>query len=224
MIEVRSGDLLGGKGDSDGGSDDEDEGEEGCKGSASSPVDQPKLGVDAGEVVPHDVAIVHPEPRRLDLFRFGHAHVWHEGCEVKVDEVADRVAGKCPFGDSSCSSLPYFANKLGVDDVETELFTSPDLCGCHLQGSEEERRFLAGVFGRVCVPEAELFLSEQPMDDITDDLEVAAVKVMLLARSARQRSGYNETSLQERIKKLEADATARKVAAADLAEENQELK
>lgn len=35
------------------------------------------------------------------------------------------------------------------------------------------------------------------MDDITDDLGVAVAKVMLLARSAQRRSGYNETSLQE---------------------------
>lgn len=53
----------------------------------------------------------------------------------------------------------HFGNKFGVDDAETELFTSPDLRSCHLVGNIEERRFMARVYWHICMPEAELLLS-----------------------------------------------------------------
>lgn len=51
------------------------------------------------------------------------------------------------------------SSKLGANEAQTELYTSLDLRSCHLLGNPKERRFLASVFHRMCLPKVELLLS-----------------------------------------------------------------
>jgi hypothetical protein len=70
-----------------------------------------------------------------------------EGREVATDEdVLDAGSGKQALGDANRSGLRHFAIQYGIDDPGINIFTSPDLHGCHLVGSEEERRFMAGMY------------------------------------------------------------------------------
>lgn len=85
--------------------------------------------------------------------------IWVAGEEASFDEVRERVAGKWGFGHATRSSLPYYANQLGVLDPGVGLYTSPDLGSIHLPCNAEEKWFLGRVFGRVCVPGAELMLA-----------------------------------------------------------------
>lgn len=64
-----------------------------------------------------------------------------------------------------------------MDEPKVDLYTSPDLCECHLIGNDEERRFLGRVFRSTSVPKAEFLLSQQPMDDLTCDIEVMGSKL-----------------------------------------------
>ena len=46
-------------------------------------------------------------------------------------------------------------------------------------------------------------LSNESVDDLTMDLEVAGIRAIMLARAARLRHGHVETELQEKVSDLE---------------------
>ena len=105
-----------------------------------------------------------------------------EGHEVGIDEDEPGAgSGKHALGDASCSGLRCFAVKCGADEPGIDLYTRPHLRGCHLVGSDEEHRFLAGTYRRICMPEAEFMLSNESMDDLMMDLEVAGIRAIMLA-------------------------------------------
>jgi hypothetical protein len=91
----------------------------------------------------------------------------------------------------------HFAVSCGVDELEIDLFTSPDLRDCHLVGTEEECRFLAGMYHRFCMLEAEFLMSHELVDHLTEDVEVASVRAIMLARAAYRCHGHIETELKE---------------------------
>lgn len=111
---------------------------------------------------------------------------------------------------ASRGSLVHFANKFDVDDAETELFMSPNLRSCHLVSTPEEKRFMAGVCQRICTLEAELMLSWEKVDDLTEDIEVSAVRSMMLARAMQRCSCHIETDPCEKVKKLRESWARRK--------------
>jgi len=127
-----------------------------------------------------------------------------EGHDVPADEDDDEgFVGKRPLGDADRNSLRHFAIACGSDDLDIELFTSLDLHGCRLVGTEEERRFMAGVYHQICMPEVELILSNESVDHLTEDLEVTSVRAIMLTQAARWRHGHVETELLERVEMLE---------------------
>lgn len=116
----------------------------------------------------------------------------------------ERGAGKHAFGDASHSGLVHYASECGTDEPKIDLYTSPDLHECNLLGTDEERRFLGGVFQRISIPEAEyFFLSRQYVDILTRDVEVASIKALLLARGARLCHGHIEEKLAASEKREE---------------------
>jgi hypothetical protein len=88
-------------------------------------------------------------------------------------------------------------------------------------GNEEERRFMGGVYHRIHMPRAELMLSNESIDHLTEDLEVSAMRFLMLARAARRHHGHIETDLHERITKLEK---LKKEAVRELRSKNKDLK
>ena len=73
-------------------------------------------------------------------------HILHEGHEIASDD--DEARGnsrKHALGDASHSGLRHFAIACSADEPDIDLFTIPDLHGCHLVGTEEERWFMGGV-------------------------------------------------------------------------------
>jgi hypothetical protein len=78
---------------------------------------------------------------------------------VIEDDEPGHGSGKHALGDASRSGLVHYASECGADELEIDLYTSSDLCECHLIGNDEERRFLGGVFGRTSIPEVEFLLS-----------------------------------------------------------------
>lgn len=65
-----------------------------------------------------------------------------EGHDVPTDKDEDEdFVGKRALGDASHDSLRHFAIAYGANEPDIELLTSPDLRGCHLVGTDEERRF-----------------------------------------------------------------------------------
>lgn len=103
-------------------------------------------------------------------------HIMHEGREVGTDEDEPGTdMGKHALSEASCSGLRHFAFLCGADKPEIDLFTSPDLCDCHLIGTEEEHRILVGTYRRICMPEVEFLMSHESVDHLTEDIEVAGV-------------------------------------------------
>lgn len=95
-------------------------------------------------------------------------HIFQEGEDVVTkDDDPKHGAGKHAFGDASRRGLVHYVAECGTDEPEIDLYTSPNLRGCNLIGTEEEHRFLGGTFRRISIPEAEFFLSKQSMDDLT---------------------------------------------------------
>lgn len=156
--------------------------------------------------------------------RRSRVHILKDGQEVGSDaKDPAKVVGKRAFGDASRATL-HLSSKLGADDAQTEFFTSPDLRSCHLLGNADEGRFMGGVFRRVCIPEAEMLLSQQPVLELAEDLEVSAARSMLLARALKWHSGYFEMDLHEKIEKLEGAVDLEKSARSEALKENRELK
>lgn len=80
-------------------------------------------------------------------------HIMREGRDVPTDEdEVESFAGKRPLGDASRGSLRHFASACSANESDIELFTSPDLRGCHLVGTDEECWFMAGVYHWICIP------------------------------------------------------------------------
>jgi hypothetical protein len=52
-----------------------------------------------------------------------------------------------------------------------------------------------GTFRQMSIPEAEFALSNESMDDLTKDVEVSAVKAIMLACAMCLRHGHVETEL-----------------------------
>ena len=135
-----------------------------------------------------------------------YVHILREGHEVAIDEDEPRVGSrKHALGEASHSGLQHFAASCGADEPEIDLFTSPNLRDCHLVGTTEERRFMAGTYRRICMPKAEFFMSHETVDDLTKDVEVAGVRAIMLARAICQHHGYVETELKEQLASLEKD-------------------
>ena len=76
--------------------------------------------------------------------------------------------------------MRHFAVSYGADEPEIDLFTSLDLRECHLVRTEEHR-FMAGTYHRICKPEAEFLLSNETVDHLMEDLEVAGIRAIMLA-------------------------------------------
>ena len=109
-------------------------------------------------------------------------HIMQEGHEVATDKDESRAGtSKHALGEASRSGLRHFAISYGANEPEIDLFTSPDLHDCHLIGTEEEHRFLAGTYHRICMPEAEFLMSHELVDHLTEDVEVGGVRAIMLA-------------------------------------------
>lgn len=93
------------------------------------------------------------------------------------------------------SGLRHFAIACGTDEPDIDLFNSPDLCGCHLIGIEEERWFMGGVYHRICMLEDEFLLGNESIDHLTEHLEVMGVWAIMLARATHWCHGHIETKL-----------------------------
>lgn len=143
--------------------------------------------------------------------RFTHRwiHILHEGEEVTMeDDELRRDAGKHALGDASHGRLVHYVASCGTDEPEIDLYMSPNLRGCNLNGIDEERHFLGGTFRQISILGAEYALLKLSVDDLMRDVEVAGIKALLLARGARLRHGFIETELQEKLaasEKREAD-------------------
>ena len=109
-------------------------------------------------------------------------HIMQEGREVATDEDEPRAGmGKHALSEASRSGLRHFTVCYGADEPEIDLFTSPDLCDCHLIRTEEDHRFLVGTYLRICLPEVEFLMSYESVDHLTEDIEVAWVTAIMLA-------------------------------------------
>ena len=123
-------------------------------------------------------------------------HIMREGCEVATDDDEDGGgSGKHALGMASHSGLKHFTIACGADEPEIDLFTSLDLCGCHLIRTEEERRFMASTYRRICMPEVEFLLSTKTVDHLIEGLEVASVRAIMLTRATRRCHGHIKTEL-----------------------------
>ena len=115
-----------------------------------------------------------------------HVHIMREGREVATDEDEPRAGSrKHALGEASRSGLRHVAASCGTDELEIDLFTSPDLRDCHLVGTAEEHHFMAGTYRRICMPEAEFLMSHGTVYDLTKDVEAAGVRAIMFARDAR---------------------------------------
>ena len=111
-----------------------------------------------------------------------HVHIIREGSEVATNEDEPGAgSGKHALGDASRSGLRHFAIAYSADEPEMDLFTSVDLRGCQLIGMEEEHRFMASTYRQICMPEAEFLLSNETVDHLMEDLEVAGIWAIMLA-------------------------------------------
>lgn len=157
-------------------------------------------------------------------FKHRQIHILHEGEKVTTkDDEPGRGSGKHAFGDASRSGLVHYAVSCGTNEPEVDLYTSPDLCRCNLNGTDEESRFLGGTFRRISIPEAEFALSKQSVDDLMKDVEVASIKALLLARGARLCHGSIETDLQERLAASEKREASLRNANRELSKQVSEL-
>ena len=156
--------------------DSEDKDDEGLDESGDPrPVGSKELGFRGGEA--EEEREVESSSVRSGLMPcHRHVHIMHEGHEVGTNEDEPGTdMGKHALSEASCSGLRHFAFLCGADKPEIDLFTSPDLHDCHLIGTEEERRFLAGTYRRICMPEMEFLMSHESVDHLTEDVEVAGV-------------------------------------------------
>jgi hypothetical protein len=113
-----------------------------------------------------------------------HMHIMREWCEVPADEDEPGASsGKHALGDANRSGLRHFGVACRADELDIDLFTSLDLRACHLVGIEE-CRFLASTYRRICMLKAEFLLSNESVDHLTEDLEVAGIRAILQARAA----------------------------------------
>ena len=123
-------------------------------------------------------------------------HIMQEGREVATNKDVPRAGtGKHALSEASRSGLRHFAISCASDEPEIDLLTSPDLHDCHLIGTEEEHRFLAGTYHRICMPEAEFLMSHELVDHLTEDVEVARVRAIMLARATCRCHGRVGTEL-----------------------------
>ena len=144
-------------------------------------------------------------------------HIMREGREVATEEDEPGAGSrKHALGEASRSGLKHFTVSCGVDEPKIDLFTIPDLCDCHLIGTEEEHRFLAGTYRWICMPEVEFLMSYESVDHLTEDVKVAGDRAIILAQAARRRHGHVETELKERVASSEKEK-------ADLRARNKEL-
>ena len=131
-------------------------------------------------------------------------HILREGHEIATDD--DEARGnsrKHVLGDASHSGLRYFSIACGTNEPNIDLFTSPDLRGCHLIGTKEECQFIGGVYRRICMLKPKFLLCNESIDHLTEHLEVTGVQAIMLARAMRRRHGHIEMELQEQVEKLE---------------------
>lgn len=209
----------------------ESDGEDGDSDSEEEDVQQDVslLGGDESQEIGHDglplaegrvatIAILSHPAAAASRFKHRRVHIIEGGEDVAIDD--DDPAhgqGKHTFGCTGRSGLVRLAAQCGTDKPKIDLFTSPDLMECHLFGNEEERRFLGGVFRRISIPKAEYAISRQRMDETTKDIEVNAIRSLLLARGARIRHGNAMAEYKERLgSALECEKKA--------TEENESLK
>jgi hypothetical protein len=159
--------------------DDEDDDESGNP----RPIGSKELGFQSGGTEEKREIESHPTGSRLMPLRH-YMHIMREGREVATDEDEPRAgSGKHALGEASRCGLRHFAISCSADEPEIDLFTSLDLCDCHLVGTEEERWFLVGMYRQICMPEAEFLMSRESMDHLTEDVEVASVRAIMLAQA-----------------------------------------
>ena len=56
---------------------------------------------------------------------------------------------------------------------------------------------MGGTYHWICMPEVEFLLSNESVDHLMEDLEVASVRAIMLTRAARQHHGHVKTELRE---------------------------
>jgi hypothetical protein len=131
-------------------------------------------------------------------------HIIWEGREVATDEDEPRAGSrKHALGEANHSGLRHFVIACVADEPKIDLFTSLDLRGCHLIGAEEERRFMASTYRQICMPEVEFLLSNESVDHLMEDLEVASIRAIMLTQATRWHHGHVKTELQEQVLVLE---------------------
>ena len=64
---------------------------------------------------------------------------------------------------------------------------------------------MAGTYRRICMLDAEFLMSHETVDDLTEDVEAAGVRAIMLARAAHRRHGYVETKFKEQLASLEKE-------------------
>lgn len=187
--------------DDGGGDDDNDEDVEDSRTPRN--VDSMELGLEGGLAKEDREVVSRAEDAGVMPCR-RHVHIMCDGRDIPTDENEDEgFVGKRPLGDADRGSLQHFAIACGFDEPDIELFTSLDLRGCRLIGTDEEHQFMASMYRRIYMPEVELMLSNESIDHLIEDLEVIGMRAIMLARAARRHHGHVETELLERVKKLE---------------------
>lgn len=61
---------------------------------------------------------------------------------------------------------------------------------------------MASVYRQICMPKAELLLSNESIYHLTEDLEVTGVRAIMLTRAACHRHAHVETELIEHVENL----------------------
>lgn len=114
-----------------------------------------------------------------------------EGREVATDEDEPRSGSrKHALGEASRSGLRHFAASCGANVPKIELFTCLDLRDRHLVGTEVECRFIVRTYRLIYMLKEEFFMSHEMMDHLTEGVEVAGVRAIMLVRAMRRHHGH----------------------------------
>ena len=166
----------------------------------SSMVLRDVLGLSSGPIAAPPLRSSSRQPHNYSNY-----HIIRDGKEVDLTLVLPSRRGKLAFGDDNQYTLPFVAEDLGITDLDAELFTGPNLRECHLESNAAEHGFFEAMMNKVYVPEAELMLSHQPLRSLHQDIFVKAAELVLLARSAGRREGWDAVERDDKERSLKKD-------------------